>query len=123
MHVREEEDSHMPAWLIPALKAVLPHVGTIVSAATPAFTKKNAEAAPNQTRLLQQQITELQAAASENDGHIKALAAQVKNTVEVLEKAAALADGRHQRTLILCIAAVVLSVVSLGTVLFMLLAR
>src|SRR3569832_466014 len=31
----------MAAWLIPALKAVLPHVGTIVSAAAPAFKKKN----------------------------------------------------------------------------------
>lgn len=113
----------MPAWLIPALKAVLPHVGTIVSAAAPAFTKKSADAVANQTMLLQQQITELQAAASENDAHIKELAAQIQNTVEVLEKGALLAEGRHQRILILCIAATVLSVTSLCTALFILVAR
>src|SRR5450759_447489 len=85
----------MPAWLIPALKAVLPHVGTIVSAAAPAFTKKSADVVANQTMLLQQQITELQAAASENDAHIKELAAQIQNTVEALEKGASLAERRH----------------------------
>ena len=55
----------MPSWLIPVLKSVLPYVGTIVSAAAPVFTKKNADAA-NQAMLQQQQITELQAAASGN---------------------------------------------------------
>jgi|ERR1035437_1796019 uncharacterized protein YlxW (UPF0749 family) len=113
----------MPAWLIPALKAVLPHVGTIVSAAAPVFTKKKADAAPNQTMLLQQQITELQAAASENDAHIKELAAQIKNTLEVLEKGASLAERRHQRIVVLCIAAIVLSVISLFIALFILFAR
>jgi hypothetical protein len=114
----------MPAWLIPALKAVLPHVGTIVSAAAPAFTKKSADAVvANQTMLLQQQITELQAAASENDAHIKELAAQIQNTVEALEKGASLAERRHQRILVLCIAATVLSVTSLCTALFILVAR
>ena len=34
----------MPSWLIPALKAVLPHVGTIVDAARPVFTRKKPEA-------------------------------------------------------------------------------
>ncbi len=48
----------MPAWLIPALKAALPHIATIISAAAPVFTRK-ADAA-NQALLLQQQITELQ---------------------------------------------------------------
>ena len=48
----------MTTWFIPALKAVLPHVGTIVSAAVPVFTRKNTDAAANQA-LLQQQITEL----------------------------------------------------------------
>ncbi len=43
----------MPAWLIPALKAVLPHVGSIVSAAAPVFTKKSVHAAPDQTTLQQ----------------------------------------------------------------------
>jgi len=34
----------MAGWLIPALKAVLPHVGDIVAAAKPVFTKKKPEA-------------------------------------------------------------------------------
>lgn len=113
----------MPAWLIPALKAVLPHVGTIVSAATPVFTKKNADAASNQSTLLQQQITELQAAASENDAHIKELAAQIKNTLEVLEKGATVAERRHQRILALCVAAMALSAISLSVASLVLLGR
>jgi predicted acyl esterase len=113
----------MPFWLIPALKAVLPHVGTILSAASPAFTKNSAAAAANQTVLLQQQITELQAAASENDAHIKALAAQVQNAVEALEKGVSLAERRHQRLLVSCIAAAAMSVTSLCTAVFILVAR
>jgi len=113
----------MPAWFIPALKAVLPHVGTIVSAAAPVFTRKSADAAPDQTALLQQQITELQAAASANDVHIKALAAQMQNTVETLEKAAALAESRHRRTQTLCVAASILSLIALSAALFLVGAR
>ncbi len=112
----------MPAWLIPALKSVLPYVGTIVSAAAPVFTKKSADAAANQT-ILQQQISELQTAASGNDAHIKALAIQMQNTVEALEKGASLAEIRHQRMMLLGIAANVISVTSLGTVLYIFLAR
>jgi hypothetical protein len=113
----------MPAWLIPALKAVLPHIGTIVSTAAPVFTKKNAAAAANQTTLLQQQIAELQAAASENDAHIKELAAQIKSTVEVLETGASLAESRHRRIIVVCMMAVALSVISLCTALVILFAR
>jgi len=113
----------MPAWLMPVLKSVLPYVGTIVSAAAPVFTKKNADAAANQTILLQQQITELQAAVSANDAHIKELAIQLQNTVEALEKGASLADRRHQWILVFCILAIIISVMSLGTVLYFFLAR
>lgn len=113
----------MPAWLIPVLKSVLPYVGTIVSAAAPVFTRKSADTAANQTKLHQQQITELQAAASENDAHIKALAMQMQNTVEALENGAALAEARHQRIMALCILAIVISVISLGAVLYIVLAR
>ena len=104
----------MPAWLIPALKAVLPHVATIVTAAAPVFTRKKAGAAIDETSLPQQQITELQAAVSENDAHIKDLAAQIKTTVEALEKGASLAEARHRLVLGLCIVAVVLSAIALG---------
>ena len=74
------------------------------------------QAGPDQNTL-QQQITELQAAASGNDAHIKALAAQMQRTVETLEQGAALAESRHHRILLLCIAAVILSATALGVAL------
>ena len=105
----------MPAWLIPALKAALPHVASIVAAASPAFTRKTTA---DQT-VLQQQITELQSAATTNDAHIKELAAQIKNTVELLE----VAESRHQRLLAFCIGTTVLSLLALGIAIFALVAR
>ncbi len=113
----------MPAWLIPALKAVLPYVGDIVSAAKPVFTKKTADAVEAQPTLLQQQITELQAVASANDAHIRGLAEQIQRTVETLEKGASLAEARHQRLLGLCIVAVVLSAASFCVALLALISR
>jgi len=113
----------MSSWLIPVLKSVLPYVGTIVSAAAPVFTRKNTEAAAGQAILQQQQITELQAAASENDAHIKALAIQMQNTVEALEKGASLAEKRHQKIVVLCILAITLSLISVGATLYVLFAR
>jgi hypothetical protein len=110
----------MPAWLIPVLKSILPHVGTIVSAAAPVFTGKSADAAANQVALLQQQITELQVAASGNDAHIKALAIQMQNAVEALEKGTALADKSYQRAKVLGTLSLIISIVSLCTVLFVL---
>jgi len=115
----------MAAWLIPALKAILPHVGTIVSAAAPAFTKKKVEvmANINESALLQQQISELQSAASQNADHVKELAGQLQDTVAALEQAASVAESRLQRALLLCIAAVGLSAVSLSVVLYVVFTR
>ncbi len=107
----------MAVWLIPALKAILPHIGTILSVAVPVFTKKNADADANQA-LLQQQITELQSAASQNALHIKELAAQLQITVAALEQAASIAEARLQRVLLVCSVAILLSLVSLGAALY-----
>ncbi len=101
----------MAVWFIPALKAILPHIGTILSAAVPVFTKRNADAVANQA-LLQQQITELQSAASQNALHIKELAAQLQSTVAALEQAAAIAEARHRRVFLACIVAIILSITS-----------
>jgi len=101
----------MPAWLIPALKAALPHIAAIISAAAPVFTRK-ADAA-NQALLLQQQITELQSAASQNAAHIKELAEQLQSTVAALEQAASIAEGKLRRVLFVCVVAIVLSTISL----------
>ncbi|HJX17886.1 MAG TPA: hypothetical protein VJ437_06795 [Acidiferrobacterales bacterium] len=103
----------MAVWIVPALKAILPHIGTIVSAAVPVFTKKHADAAANQA-ILQQQITELQSAASQNASHIKELAAQLQSTVAALEQAAAVAETRLRRVSLVCIAASILSVIAFG---------
>ena len=111
----------MAAWLIPALKAVLPHIGTIIAAAAPVFTRKGADAA-NQA-LLQQQITELQSAASQNAEHIKELAAQLQSTVAALEQGAAIAEAKLRRVVLLCVAATAVSAVSLGIALVVILQR
>ena len=108
----------MAAWLIPALKAILPHVGTIISAATPVFTKKKIDTAADQTALLQQQISELQSAVSQNAANIKELAAQLQSTVTALEQAAVTAQANLKRTRLLCVAAVALSLFALCAALF-----
>src|SRR6267143_980415 len=113
----------MPAWLLPALKAVLPHIAAIISAAAPVFTRKNADAVANQTLLLQQQITELQSAASQNAAHIKELAEQLQSTVAALEQAVSIAEAKLRRALLLCVASVVLSLISIGIVLVLLFVR
>ncbi len=107
----------MATWLIPALKAVLPHIGTIISATAPAFTKKGAAPTTDQSQLLQQQISELQAAASQNATHVKDLAEQLQSTIAAIEKAAAVATSNQQRALQLNLAAIALSAISLGAVL------
>jgi uncharacterized protein YlxW (UPF0749 family) len=108
----------MAAWLIPALKLVLPHVGTIFSAAAPVFTRKKPDEAESQATLLQQQITELQTAASQNAAHIKELAAQLQTTVAALEQAAEVAEARLRNTVIVCVVAVLVSAAALGVALF-----
>jgi len=108
----------MAVWIIPALKAILPHIGTIVSATIPVFTKKNTDAATNQV-LLQQQITELQSAASQNALHIKELAAQLQSTVAALEQAAANAEARHRRIFLVCIVGLILSITALSAALYL----
>ncbi|HWA36366.1 MAG TPA: hypothetical protein VG873_00745 [Burkholderiales bacterium] len=93
------------SWWLPALKAVLPHVGTILDAAKPVFTKKKPDApvAPaGQDPLTQQQVAELQAAVSQNAANIRELAAQVQ---------------RLRRLLFYSVGALVLAVVALGTLL------
>src|SRR5258705_10398658 len=95
----------MPAWLIPALKAALPHLGTIISAAAPVFTRKNADAVA---------ITELQSAASQNAANIKELAAELQRTLAALEQAASIAETKLRRALLLCVASMVLSAIAVG---------
>lgn len=112
----------MAAWFLPALKAVLPHVGTLITVAAPAFTRKSADAA-SEAQLVQQQIAELQAAAAQNADHVKVLAEQLQVTVTALHQAAAIAETRLRRAYLLCIAAIGLSAVTLAAALFVIFTR
>lgn len=110
----------MASWIIPALKAVLPHVGTIISAARPMFTKPKAGGGPVGLSLdapVQQQIAELQAVAAQNDAHIRELAEQLERAVTALEDAALDAESRAQRMMRLCLTSMVLSVIAISTAL------
>jgi len=104
----------MPAWLIPALKAALPHIAAIISAAAPVFTRKNADTVA---------ITELQSAASQNAANIKELAEQLQSTVAALEQAASIAEAKLRRALLLCVVSAVLSAVSIGIALVLIFGR
>ena len=99
----------MPAWLWPAVKLILPHVGNIVAAAKPVFTKKAADPV-EQPAVVQQQIAELQTAASANATHLKALAEQLRLTVAALEQAAAETDKRIRRAYTMAASAMVVAI-------------
>lgn len=111
------------AWLLPALELIGPHLGTILKAATPAFTKKNAAKELSPETLVQQQIVELQSAASKNAENITALAAQLQNTVAALSQAAELAQNRLRRSLLIGTSACALSSVALCVALVAALSR
>ena len=57
---------------------VLTNLDTIIGVVKPAFTRKKVEGLPSQADLLNQQILELQAAASSNADQIRQLAARQK---------------------------------------------
>lgn len=104
----------MAAWLIPAVKAILPFITPIVSSALPVFTTRKNDEAAAQAGVLQQQITELQSAASQNALHVKELAEQLQKTVTALEQGAAVAESRFRRMAVLCGVAIVLSLLAAG---------
>ena len=109
----------MPAWLLPAVKLILPHVTDLVAYAKPAFTRRKAsEETVDPLSVIQQQIAELQTAASENVTHVKALAEQLQLTVAAIEQGAATTERRMKRVYGLAVAAVVLSMAALAASLF-----
>jgi hypothetical protein len=65
-------------------KLVLNNLDTIIGVVKPGFTRKKADT--DHMDLLNQQIAELQAAASSNAEQIKQLAAQVKELVAALAR-------------------------------------
>jgi uncharacterized protein YukE len=75
-------------WLVVG-NLVLNNLDKIIGVVRPGFTRKKVEVASAQFDLLNQQITELQTAASTIAEQIKDLAAQVKEVVGALAQAAA----------------------------------
>lgn len=103
----------MPAWL-PILKASLPYVTQIVTAAIPAFTRK--ESARTEP-LVEKQIEELQAAATHNAESIRVLADKLSQTLQTLESAATEMENRAARLQRIALFACVLAIVATGVAL------
>ena len=108
----------MAAWLVPALKAIGPHIGTIISTAAPVFTRMGADKEANEVPLLQQQISELQTEVSRNAENTKELAAQLQVTVKALEQAALVAQLKFQNAFVFSLVAAVLSIIAVSVTLF-----
>jgi chromosome segregation ATPase len=98
---------------------VLNNLDTILGVVKPAFTRKKVETLPSQTELLNQQIAELQAAASSNADQIRQLAAQLKEVVAALEQAASDAQAARRRATRLSILATAISLASMAAVVFL----
>lgn len=108
----------MYSWLLPAVKAILPHVGTIITAAQPMFKSRKIDpSASRDELLLQDQISELQKAVSQNAHNIKELAEQLQQVVMTLERAAIENERRHRRLRIVAGAALACGLISLGLLL------
>ena len=102
---------------------VLTNLDTIIGVVKPAFTRKKVEALPSQTDLLNQQISELQAAASSNADQIGQLAAQLKEVVASLEHAARSAQSERESLRRLCLVAMAISLISAMAVIALILVR
>ena len=105
----------MAAWL-PIIKTAIPVIAEIVAVTRPMFTKK-----PDNQRdeLTARQIEELQNAATQNAASVQELAAQVKTTFEGMESAAVALQARLVLQQKICVAALVLSAVSLACSVFL----
>jgi hypothetical protein len=101
----------MAAWL-PALKAVLPYVTNIVTAAIPAFTSRKGQ--DRSAEVTAQQIAELQSAATHNAESVKVLAEQLQRTVTALEQGAVNAERVMRQARLLAMVALCLALAGLA---------
>lgn len=101
----------MALWFA-AIKALLPHVGDIVAAATPHFTK-----AKGGDPMLQAQIDELQRAVAQNAEHIKELAEQLRNAATALEQVGHASEAKLHWAFIAALLALAVSLITLALVL------
>ena len=101
---------------------VLGNLDKIIGVVKPAFTRSKVEALPTQTDLLNQQITELQNASSNNSEQIGQLAAQVKEFVATIsqfadEAAAQRAAAARRSRVAIALSVVAILVASVSVVL------
>jgi len=101
----------MAAWL-PALKAVLPYVTNIVTAAIPAFTSRKGQ--DRSAEVTAQQIAELQSAATHNAESVKVLAEQLQRTVTAVEQGAVNAERVMRQARLLAMVASCLALAALA---------
>ena len=100
----------MAAW-VTALKAVLPYVTNIVTAAIPAFTARRGQ--DRSAEVTAQQIGELQSAATHNAESVKVLAEQLQRTVSAVEQGAVNVEREVRRLRVLAWAALLFALVAL----------
>jgi len=98
-------------WLVVG-NLVLNNLDKIIGVVRPGFTRKKVEVASAQFDLLNQQIVELQGAASTNAEQIQQLAAQVKEVVAALAQAATEAAAQRAAVRKWSYAAVSMSVIA-----------
>jgi hypothetical protein len=92
---------------------VLSNLDKIMGVVKPGFTRKKVEVGSAQFDLLNQQIAELQSAASTNAEQIRDLAAQLKEVVAALAQAAAEAAAHRASTRRWAYAAITISSVAI----------
>lgn len=100
----------MVAWL-PAVKAILPYVGQIVTTAIPAFTKKSDKSSPEE--VINKQIAELQEAATRNAESLKALASQLQQVLGDMDSGSAKIDKEIRTIKQLSMYAIALSCIAI----------
>lgn len=104
-------------WLT-AVKTILPHLPDIMNATTTAFSKSKSRDSTIHANELQQQIAELQTAASQNTELIKELASHLQTTVSAFEQAALIAEEKIRKIYLISVVATGISIASLGLALF-----
>jgi hypothetical protein len=104
----------MAAW-VSALKAVLPYVTNIVTAAIPVFTSRLGQ--DRSAEVAAKQIAELQDAATHNATSVKVLAEQLQRTVDAVEQGAVNLDRALRRMRLLAAASLVVALIALCTAL------
>jgi hypothetical protein len=110
----------MAVW-IPLLKASLPYITQIVTAAIPAFTSK--PAGEKAVDLVPNQIAELQSAVIRNAESVKALAAQLKETIEGIDAGAAALQQEIRTLKRLAATAILLALIGVSVAVWALLSK